>query len=242
MERSRRESKRAEKSALLKRGLIFGLTTGAWFAFLDYFLIATGFQATIEKATEQWQGSLTGLVIALLFAPVYFSAQIFVFRPYKISEDVPKFLRLSVSVLDVLFRGLTFAGAYVLLLFSFRLVPLYVILVFCLTVIAFLAGILIRQFIFEKRAKKTVAALYEAIKNNEQEILSELCEPEAIEGLAALETLVGKLTWYQVLNSILDEKNFTVVVQSIRNRMPKFEEVTIRPGGSCVIRVMAEGI
>ncbi|MDQ2987342.1 MAG: hypothetical protein M3R13_11615 [Armatimonadota bacterium] len=242
MERSRREKKGAEKIALQKRRWIIALGFAPWYVALYYLLKETGFEEAVRKATEPWEQSPAGLLIVLFFAPVVFAAIKYVDSDYTVPETVPKPLRLTVFVFQGMARGFAVAGCYLLLMFSLRFVPILAILIGLLSWLAVVIGILIRQFFLERAAKKTVTALYEAIKNDEQEVLSGLCEPEAAEGLAALDSRAGKLTWYRVMNVMLEERHFTFMVESIRNRMPKFEEVTIKPGGNRVVNVMAEGI
>jgi cation transport ATPase len=221
---------------------IVALVVGAMYAVVAYFMHRTGYADAVRKATEPLEQSLAGLVLFALFLPTLFAAFCYIQRPYNSFENVPRAFRLAARVLDVLLRGLAFAGAWYLVFSLLPLVPFYAIFGYFVVSTIILVGLLIHRYIQEKAARKAVTALYEAIKNDDRAYLDSACEPEAVEELATLASLAGKLTWYSVMNIMYEEKHFTFMVQSIRDRMPKFEEVTIRPSGNRVVQVMAEGV
>jgi hypothetical protein len=225
------------KAGKAQKRLAFAGLILIWIVVLRPLWIETRLFDTLQDATDSLKGGNSWFVLALVIIPMMYAAYKFAQSEYEVAAHVPRPLRPLCHFWFLSVRAFALMGAVFPIAYLTELVPMWAQFAAMGVFMSYLLAMLIRQAIRVSAAEKTVTTLYESIKIGNSSVRTELCEPEALEGFDALESQFGELTWYQVTRLIEEDNQFRYVVQSIRNKAPKFEEVTIGPNGKRVLHV-----
>jgi hypothetical protein len=98
------------------------------------------------------------------------------------------------------------------------------------------------RFFRQRVSKRTVLELYESLIRDDAFARARLCDTEVVERFVDLESRVGKLSSFQIVDQLTEGLKTSFVVQSVRNGLPRFEEVSTRSDGKRVVQLTALGI